>query len=58
MKNTYTYDIIVNGVKTLYGITLNRIEALKNKGYTITVINKYIVSDNDYNSIAIKTSEY
>ena len=58
MKTTYTYDILVNGVKTLYGVTLNRIEALKNKGYTITVINKYIVSDNDYNSIAIKNTYY
>lgn len=53
----YTYDAYVNDtLKT--GITLTQLSAYKNKGYKVVVINKYIVSDNDYNSIAIKNTYY
>lgn len=47
------YDITVNG-KDYIGVNARQIQALQAKGYTVIVVDTYIVSDDDYNSIENK----
>lgn len=52
-----TYDAYINGIfKT--GLTRIQLESYTASGYTVQVVQCYSASDNDYNSIAIRTEDF
>lgn len=54
---TKTYDAYINDIYK-QGLSLSQLNAYKNKGYNVVILASYVISDDDYNSIEIKSNYY